>query len=145
MTRIIAICIDDEENVSGCLTNCLHAAENRMQRQQISRPVSDRSLQIPPCVLHWQDNHRAKLFRAMEADAPRLVAVHRQYAAGEHDETVSFEMHSAVQSCCSYFSLFDPIPKGSRTVTPVGSKSDTFRVTTVRPCSSAVAAIARSS
>jgi hypothetical protein len=66
MTRIIAICIDDEENVSGCLTNCLHAAENRMQRQQISRPVSDRSLQIPPCVLHWQDNHRAKLFRAME-------------------------------------------------------------------------------
>src|SRR6516162_63018 len=35
--------------------------------------------------------------------------------------------------------------KGFRTGTPVGSKSDTFRVTTVRPCSSAVAAIARSS
>ena len=25
MTRITAICIDDEENVSGRLTNCLHA------------------------------------------------------------------------------------------------------------------------
>ena len=33
---------------------------------------------------------------------------------------------------------------GSRTATPVGSKSDTLRVTTVSPCSSAVAAIMRS-
>jgi len=59
-----------------------------MQRQQISRPVSDQSLQIPPCVLHWQGGHRA--------DAPRLrkpppVAVHRQYAVGEHEETVSLQ------------------------------------------------------
>jgi hypothetical protein len=30
---------------------------------------------------------------------------------------------------------------GSRVETPVGSKSETLRVTTVRPCSSAVAAI----
>ena len=33
---------------------------------------------------------------------------------------------------------------GSRTATPEGSKSDTLRVTTVSPCSSAVAAIMRS-
>src|SRR5215471_2185821 len=36
-----------------------YSAENRMQRQQISRPVSVRLLQIPPCVLHWQDGHQA--------------------------------------------------------------------------------------
>ena len=34
--------------------------------------------------------------------------------------------------------------KGLKTGTPVGSKSDTFRVATVRPCSSAVAEMARS-
>src|SRR5205085_8829673 len=33
---------------------------------------------------------------------------------------------------------------GSRTATPVGSKSDTLRVTMVSPCPSAVAAIMRS-
>jgi hypothetical protein len=34
--------------------------------------------------------------------------------------------------------------KGLKTGTPVGSKSETFRVATVRPCSSAVAEMARS-
>jgi hypothetical protein len=38
----------------------------------------------------------------------------------------------------------DRVLKGLKTGTPVGSKSETFRVATVRPCSSAVAEMARS-